>query len=204
VVHRRIDRLGHQLRGQPVPARIDRPELAYHWVEQGYISVAATITVITGSTVEQVLRAFGADPAQPQSLEDLMESTDTWVTVLDTRDAVVALEYNGYQGADPAVLTRAATERAASMYWNVNAVTQLSFAEHGRILATFEPPDEVDDEPAVAAALAGLDFDDYRHKVAKALVAIERFTGYAVTRDDLTLIEDADIAFRITEDLTEL
>jgi hypothetical protein len=159
--------------------------------------------VITGSTVEDVLRAFGADPAQPQSLEDLMESTDTWVTVLDTGDAVVALEYNGYQGADAAVLTGAATERAASMFWNVNAVTQLSFAEHGRILATFEPPDEVDDEPAVAAALAGLDFDDYRHKVAKALVAIERFTGYAVTRDDLTLIEDADIAFQIMEDLTE-
>jgi hypothetical protein len=206
VVHRRTDRLGHQLRGQPVPARIDRPELAYHWITQTSLSEAATITVITGSTVEQVLRAFGADPTQPQSLEavhdDLMtrQSIDPCVAVLDTGDAVIAVEYNGFEGADAGVLTRAATERAASMYWNVNALTRLSFAEHGRILASFEPPDDVDAGPVIAAALAGLDFEDYRHKVGKGLVAVERFTGYAVTADDLARIEEADIGFWITPD----
>src|SRR6185295_7031075 len=59
VVHRRTDRLGHQLRGQPVPARVDRPELAYRWIKETPFSEAATITVITGSTADDVLRAFG-------------------------------------------------------------------------------------------------------------------------------------------------
>lgn len=207
VVHRRTDRLGYQLRGQPVPARNDRPELAYRWIRGSWLSEAATVTVVTDSTVEQVLRAFGADPAQPQSLRAIdaeqteRQSIDPWVMVLDTGAAVVAVEYNGYRGADEAVLARAAAGRAASMYWNVNGLTRLSFAEQGRLMAAFEPRGEVDIEPVVTAAMSGLDFDDYRDRVGKGLVAVERFTGYAVTSDDLARIQAADIGFRIMPDL---
>jgi hypothetical protein len=200
VVHRSTDRLGHQLRGEPAPPRIDRPELAYHWVEQSNLSEANHHRDhrLHGGRGPARVRCRSSPTAITRGHRGPDGSTDSWVTVLDAGDAVVAVEYNGYQGADTAVLTRAASAgRAASMYWNVNVHTRLSFAEHGRILAAFEPPDDVDDEPAVAAALADLDFDDYRHTVGKALVAVERFTGYAVTLDDLTRIEHAAIAFRI-------
>jgi hypothetical protein len=54
------------------------------------------------------------------------------------------------------------------MFWNVNALTRLSFAESGHVLASFEPPEDINAGPAVAAALEGLDFDDYRDREARA------------------------------------
>jgi Family of unknown function (DUF6461) len=213
IVHHRADQLGHRLRGEPEPARPGRPEHAYRWIRDSALDVAATVTAATGLTVEEVLRAFGADPARPESLRGLDDevtarmSIDPWVAVLDIGNAVLAVEYNGWQGAQEPVLLRAsAGGRAASMYWNVNAVTRLSFAEGGRLLASFEPPyeDVIDAGPAVAAALAGLDFDDYRDKTGKGLAAVERFTGRGITAEDLRRIEAADIAFRIVPDLPSL
>ncbi|HEX8627880.1 MAG TPA: hypothetical protein VF755_06895, partial [Catenuloplanes sp.] len=66
IVHRRTDRLGHRLRGEPEPIRPPRPEHAYRWVHRSLLAVAATVTVVTGATLEQTLRAFGADPHQPE------------------------------------------------------------------------------------------------------------------------------------------
>jgi hypothetical protein len=85
-------------------------------------------------------------------------------------------------------------------------VTRLSFAEGGRLLASFEPQFEAvaDAGPAVAVALAGLDFDDYRDKTGKGLAAAERFAGRGITAEDLRRIEAADIAFRIVPDLPAL
>jgi hypothetical protein len=213
IVHRRTDRLGHRLRGEPEPAQPDRPERSYRWVSGSPLDVAATVTAATGLTAEELLRAFGADPAQPQSLRAIddevteLMSIDPWVAVLDTGDGILAVEYNGWQGSQEPVLLRAsAGGRAASMYWNVNGVTRLSFAEGGRLLASFEPPVETATGagPAVAAALAGLDFDDYRDTTGKGLVAVQRFTGRGITAEDLRLIESADIAFRIVPDLPAL
>lgn len=211
IVHQRTDRLGHRLRGEPEPARADRLERAYRWVQDSTLGIAATVTVVTGLTVEEVLHAFGADPAQPESLRDIDQDTtaqmsiDPWVAVLDTGTAVLAVEYNGFQGSyEPVLLRASAGGRAASMYWNVNAMTRLSFAEGGRLLASFEPPGEVDAGPAVTAALAALDFDDYRDKTGKGLVAVERFTGRGITAEDLSRIEAADIGFRIVPDLPAL
>jgi hypothetical protein len=211
IVHKRTDRLGYRLRGEPEPVRTPRPELAYRWVRHSVLGDAATVTVVTGMTVDDVLRAFGADPAQPESLVEISEDTlmvqslDPWVTVLDAGTAVLAVEFNGFQGSYAPLLRRAsAGGRAASMYWNVNAVTRLSLAEGGRLLASFEPPAVVDSDPAVAEALAGLDFEDYRNKEGKGLVAVQRFTGRGITEGDLALIKDADIAYRIVPDLPEL
>jgi hypothetical protein len=204
IVHKRADRLGHSLRGEPAPDRPQPPERAYRWVKHTVLSEAATVTVVTGSTAEDVLRAFGADPARPRSLRRISEDEATdmtlgpWVAVLGTGSAVLAVEYNGYQGADEDVLCRAsAGGRAASMFWNVNALTRLSFAEEGHVLAAFEPPDDIDAGLAVAAALDGLDFEDYRGTTEKGLVAVQRFTGHGITAQDLGRIEAADIAFRI-------
>lgn len=205
IVHKRTDQLGYRLRGEQVPRGPEPPERAYRWVRRSSLSMAATVTVVTGSTAADVLRAFGADPAQPESLRRITDdvaarmSVDPWVAVLEAGTAVLAVEDNGFQGVDGAVLRRASADgRAASMFWNVNAMTQLSFAEGGQVLASFEPPERVNAGPAVGAALDGLDFDDYRNKEGKGLVAVERFTGRGITAQDLEQIQTADIAFRIT------
>jgi hypothetical protein len=209
IVHKRTDQLGHRLRGEPEPARPDRPERAYRWVDDSAMSMGATVTVVTGSSTDAVLRAFGADPTRPESLRAIDEevtetmSLDPWVAVLDAGSAVVAVEYNGWQGTDESVLCRAsAGGRAASMYWSSgNGATRRSFAEGGRLLASFEWLHELEDaniEPSVAAALEGLDSDDdSRHWVGTGMVAVERFTGYGMIAADLERIEAADVAFRI-------
>src|SRR4029079_6120704 len=115
-------------------------------------------------------------------------------------------EYNGFQGAHEPVLARASSQgRAASMYWNVNALTRLSFAHRGGILLSVEDIGDIEAPPPVAETLVGLDFADYhRGKSSMGLVAVQRFTGYGMTADDLTRIESADVAFRIVPDLPTL
>jgi hypothetical protein len=211
-VHARTDRLGHRLRGEPEPRRPELPEAAYQWLRRSSLSEAATVTVVTGADIADVLRAFNADPALPESLrsiaEDLLQrqSIDPWVAVLDIGGAVLAVEYNGWQGSSEQVLTRAsASGRAASMYWNVNALTRLSFAEHGDVLLSEEPFGVLDAAPPLATTLADLDFAEFRRgKPMMGLVAVQRFTGHGFTADDLARIEAADIAFRIVPDLPTL
>jgi hypothetical protein len=207
IVHKRTDRLGHRLRGEPEPTRPGVPERAYRWLEETRLAMGATVTVVTGSTIEATLRALGADPARPESLRAIYQevaetmSLDPWIAVLDAGPAVIAVEYNGWQGTDRSVLSRAsAGGRAASMFWS-NGATRCSFAEGGRLLVSFPWLPELEDadiEPSVAAALEGLDSDDHsRHWVGAGLIAVQRFTGYGLTAEDLERIEAADIAFRI-------
>jgi hypothetical protein len=95
-VHARADRLGHRLRGEPEPPVVDRPEAQYRWIGRSRLTVAATVTVVTGLPAEEVLRAFGADPARPESLEEARETyADPWVEVLDLDGVVVAIEEKG-------------------------------------------------------------------------------------------------------------
>ena len=199
-VYARADRLGGRLRGEPEPVRPERPETAYRWLRDSALAVAATVTVVTEVGVADVLRAFGADPARPESMQAIDDFLDEWVAVLDIGGAVLAVEFNGWQGSTEEVLSRAsAGGRAASMYWNVNALTRLSFAEHGQVLLSEEPFDDLEAPPAVAPALAGLDFGDHRRgKPLMGMLAVQRFTGHGITAEDLARIEDADIGFRIT------
>ncbi|WP_433294786.1 DUF6461 domain-containing protein [Pseudonocardia sp. CA-142604] len=201
VVHKATDRLGHRLRGEPEPPVVARPEVAYRWVRGTGLGPAGTVMVVTGAEPEQVLAAFGADPAQPVPLTELFGQIgiDPWVAVLPIDGAVLALEYNGWQGAQGPVLRRASAHgSAASMYWNVNALTSLSFAREGELLASFEPPPPaLPGDPEVLAALAGLELEDYHDRVEKGLVAVERFTGRGVRAEDVALVEAAGIAYRI-------
>ncbi|HEX8628071.1 MAG TPA: DUF6461 domain-containing protein, partial [Catenuloplanes sp.] len=128
------------------------------------------------------------------------DGIDDWVTVLDAGDAVLVVEENGYLGSHPAVLSAASTTgRAASMFWNVNSVTRLSFAQGGQVLASFEPwGREESIPPDVAAVLAGLDFAEFGSRTEKGLVAVERFTGRGITPDDLAVIDEAGVGYRVT------
>jgi hypothetical protein len=163
--------------------------------------MAATFTVVTGASADEVLTAFGADPMQPVSLSECVEQfgIEPWVAVTEVSGAVVAVEYNGWQGSQEPVLRAASVGgRAASMYWNVNALTRLSFARAGVVLDGFEVLSEHESpDPHVRAALAGIDFAELGHMPEKGLVAVERFTGVGVRREDVERIDTADVAYWI-------
>ncbi|WP_433654798.1 DUF6461 domain-containing protein [Nocardia sp. CA-128927] len=208
VVHKRTDRLGHRLRGEVEPPVVAKPEDAYHWVEKSALAEAGTITVVAAGDPDTVVRAFGGDPAIPEPMEELeegaMERGDPWIAVASITDAVLAVEYNGYQGSHgPELSAVSSGTRAASLYWNVNGVTRLSFADDGRIVAAFELGEQQDD-PALEPILRDLDFGDYRHQIAKGLVAVERFTGSAFAEGDLNRVESAGIGFAVLPLLGEL
>ncbi|ASF07006.1 hypothetical protein NBRGN_072_00090 [Nocardia brasiliensis NBRC 14402] len=206
VVHKRTDRLGHRLRGEAEPPLVAEPEDAYRWVEKTALAEAGTITVVAAVDPETVVRAFGADPAVPERMDELEERAmeRPWIAVASLTDAVLAVEYNGYQGSrGPELRALSRGTRAASLYWNVNGLTQLSFAADGRIVAAFELGEQQRDR-TLEPILRDLDFDDYRNRIAKGLVAVERFTGSAFTESDLARVASAGIGFAVLPLLGEL
>jgi uncharacterized protein DUF6461 len=205
IVHKRSDRLGRRLRGEPDTPAPPAPEADHRWVRRSTLGEAATVTAVVGSTPDEVLRAFGADPAAPAALLELSsESEDPYVAVLSVGDGkVLAVELNGWQASQRPVLSGLSRRgRAASMYWNLGR-SRLSFAEAGQVLASFEPGWEP--VPAEAAELvAGMDLEDHRGTNLKGLVAVERFTGLRLREQDLTAILDTDVAYPILPLLPEL
>jgi hypothetical protein len=208
IVHKRGDRLGYVVRGEPVPYIEAPPEAAYRWIRESVLGKAATVTVVRDASSAEVLRAFGADPAEPESAQDLAQEfdLDPWVAVLPVEGGVLAVEFNGFQGSHGPVLEPLSREgRTASLFWNVNALTRLSFADNGNVLASSElgHAEEVDD-PAVNEALAGLDFGNYRDRLEKGLLAVERYTGYRLRKEDLERMVEEDVAYRILPHLPEV
>ncbi|WP_232663416.1 DUF6461 domain-containing protein [Pseudonocardia sp. TRM90224] len=207
VVHKKTDRLGHRLRGEPEPPPVEQPERVFEWVGRSVLSEAATVTVVTGADPESVVRGFGGDPAEPVSMRELLEDfgIDPWVAVLPVEGAVLAVEFNGWQGAQGPVLQALSRNgSASSSYWNVNAVRRLSFARRGVVLDSEEWTSQMRlDDPDVRAAVEGIDFDSYRNTTGKYLVPVARFTGYTFAEADYARIVEADVAYRILPLLPE-
>jgi hypothetical protein len=171
VVHKKTDRVGHRLRGEPEPERAIAPEAGLRWLPK-LLGPAATITVAMGLDVDEVVDDFEED-----------------ALAIEIDGGVVVVEANNYVGSQREVLERLSRNgKAASHFWNVNSVTRLSFARDGRLISTEEPWEEADfgNDPEVVAALAGLDFGDWRHRDAKCVTAVTRFTGSELPRDDIT------------------
>lgn len=108
---------------------------------------AACVTAATGVTEDEVIRLFGGDPggARPRVLdeelaEELPDHDTLHIAVTTAGPAVVVVEYNGFQGSREEVLRPLSRlgGRAASAYWNVDAMSQLTLAEGGFVLSAFE------------------------------------------------------------------
>jgi hypothetical protein len=171
LVHKKTDRVGHRLRGEPEPDRRIPPEAALRWLPD-LLGEAATVTVATGLGVDDVVDEFEEDSI-----------------AVEIDGGVVVVELNNWIGSDRNVLAQLSRNgKAASHYWNVNRLTKLSFARGGTLVSAAEPWEEADfgDDPEVAAALDGLDFGNWRHTDAKAITAVTRFTGAVLPEDDLT------------------
>ncbi|MDQ3789929.1 MAG: DUF6461 domain-containing protein [Actinomycetota bacterium] len=193
VVHKKTDRLGHRLRGEPEPPLVIPPYAAYRWIEKHRLHQAVTITVVRGLTATEVIRTFGGDPAAPVPLGTVTREYGyvPAVAVLDVGDVVLAVEDNGFRGADRDVLTALSRNgTAASVFWNVNADFQIAVADHGTLGYAGEPGVH----PGVPHA-EDLDFEAFRHHRAKALTVLARCTGHDLTPEDLAAIDAADQAF---------
>lgn len=193
VVHKKADRLGHRLRGEPEPPLVTPPDAEHRWIEKSPVQVAATITVVQGLTPDEVVSTFGGDPAAPVSIRSIAQRGGyvPALAVLAVDGVVVAVEDNGFQGADRATLTALSRNgKAASVYWNVNANFQFTVAEHGELRYAGHPYRD----PGAPHA-EDLDFDDVRHRNAKGLTALARFTGRGITAADLAAIYAADRAY---------
>ncbi|WP_083986677.1 DUF6461 domain-containing protein [Frankia sp. EI5c] len=204
-VHRRSDQLGYRLRGEVPPPATSQPETRYRWVRRrSGFREAATFTVVVGATPQDVVRYFDADPGAPCSLTRLRAErrTDPYLLVLPlegTDDAVLAVEESGLQGSRHAVLSAVSRHGlAASMFWNINALTRLSLAQDGEVLAAFEPgTDPIPD--VVLPLLRDLDLAGATDRVAKGLVVVERFTGHTILPEHLQRMVDDDVAYLINE-----
>ncbi len=151
---------------------------------------------MVGSAVDDVVRAFGGDPADPRPADRLRQDSGTpWVAVAVVDDAVVVFEENGYQGTRDGVLAAVSRRgRAASAFWNANALTALSFARGGEVLASFEPGPCPSDDPEVRAAFDAVDLDDPRHLEAKLVTVAALFAGHGATADDLATAVGYEVA----------
>ncbi|WP_394613486.1 DUF6461 domain-containing protein [Lentzea sp. JNUCC 0626] len=170
LVHKATDRVGHALRGEPLPPPVPRPDRPYRWIEEE-LPVAATLTIVTGLDVDDVVDHFDEDSF-----------------AIEIDGGVLVVEHNDYRGTNTDVLEHLSRNgKAASHYWNVNRLTRLSFARDGRVLGSCEPMEEADfgDDPEVLEALRDISFADWRHTDAKGIAAAVRFTGTAIPEADV-------------------
>ncbi len=146
--------------------------------------MAATFTAVRGSDEDAVIRLFGDEPgrARTMDLEDLREHYDgDLILVSRSGPAVVVVECNGYQGSREEVLRPLSRlGRAASAFWNVNAVSRLSLAEDGLVSAVLDmvvPENVFGARPdAWRSLLEGLSFG-VGAGWGEGLAAVERATG---------------------------
>jgi hypothetical protein len=188
------DRLGHRLRGEVEPAPVVRPETAYRWVNDA-IGESGTVTMVTGMALEDVLRAFGADPTRPQTEGDVRHSDRLAVGTLG--DAVVAIQFSGWEGSRPEVLRRASAQgRAATMFWSITGATRFALAEDGEVLDLFEDWSAAT-SPQVLDLAHDLDRYTYAEVIERGLVVAERVTGAALTQDFVTNLIDAGVSYQV-------
>jgi Family of unknown function (DUF6461) len=182
-------------------------EASYDWVDDPSVckvGVAGCITVVTGSSCDDILVAFGGDPTTfPEPWEYSWDSEDPTVAVVAFAGAVVAVEDNGFQGSRPEVLRSASSSgRAASVFWNVDRNMRVGLAEGGRVLCQFDPHDPGQrwgEDPGVAETLVA-DLPDDDDPVGLGMLVVERFTGVAVTRQLVSGLERVHILIPLLED----
>ncbi|CRK59148.1 hypothetical protein [Alloactinosynnema sp. L-07] len=175
------------------------------WVDTDH-DLAITLAVVVGSRADDVVRAYGGDPAAPIGARTFAESAVPvddigdygHAQVFTVADRVVVLENNGWAGSDPDTAVRASTGGGSflSAYWNVDALSRLVQAVDGKVTANLEPlfaanPPQVGD--VYPEWLDGGAFTAATYRSA-CLAVVQQQTGVAFDRKWL---ETAWSTFRI-------
>lgn len=162
---------------------------AYNWIGS-VLGDAACVTVVTGSSVAEVLGEFGADPSKFLVGDDVYGGGSSYpasVAVAAIEGGVVAVEFNGYHGSLSDLLVPLSEDgTAASIYWNVEDDNSFTCARHGRVVATVDMYDarhrdiDLPEQLISLYRLAGVDGAD---RWAVGLAMVEAFTGVPVPRN---------------------
>lgn len=189
------DRLGHRLRGEAEPPPVARPETAYRWINQSTMSESGSVTFVTGMALEDVLRAFGANPSRPLT-DDVFGNRRAAVGTIG--DVVVVIQFWDWEGSRPEVLRRVSAQgRAATMFWSITGATRFALAEGGEVLDLFEEWSEAT-SPRVLELAHDLDRYTSFEDVERGLVVAERATGAALTQEFVTSLIDAGVSYQVT------
>lgn len=126
----------------------EETERKFAWVHE---IEAWTVAVIRGPAVDEVIRIYGGDPAEPvgalrfAELDGLRDESDDAIRfhlqVAQHSKFVVVVENDGYSGAFPEIARRCSAHGGSffSVYWNINAAGFVTQAADGVIVARFEP-----------------------------------------------------------------
>ncbi|MEV0675169.1 hypothetical protein AB0I60_01465 [Actinosynnema sp. NPDC050436] len=188
VVHRRTDRLGHRLRGEPEPPIVVPPYAVHRWIGESPLQVAATVAVVRGLAPEEVL---GVLDARPRGAEPAGVGYQPLQAVLEVDGHVLVVEENNFRAADHVRLPAlSGAGRAGCLYWNVNGNYRLMLAEGGELVYQGDPV--YDGSPPQAE---GMDFADHRYRLAMGLTVISRFVGRGFSEADLGRVREEGTHF---------
>ncbi|MET7808571.1 DUF6461 domain-containing protein [Micromonospora chersina] len=164
----------------------------YGWLDESPICEAACLTFVEGMDLAAVAEGFGGSIEESVDIafdgDYVPDYGHDTVVLRQLGDWVVAIEDNGWQGTRPEVLRRLAESRVVSCFWNVNAVTRFSYANHGTVVTEFEAlfPDDRGglDPDALEELRAGLPWDDATGATEQLMLALAaRITGVEFTPD---------------------
>lgn len=165
----------------------------YAWADAEELD-AYTFTVISGKTEDDVIRAFGGDPATSRMMtshEAADEQADhlyedyELLRVVTVGEHVLAIEW-GYHGSIPEIARRSSADGGEffSVYRSVNARYQVMHAFDGRIDGIFDPFEVADDPsrdgaPELPVWAEGVTFH-METLCAESFALMERTTGAGV------------------------
>ncbi|MFI7367357.1 DUF6461 domain-containing protein [Streptomyces sp. NPDC050149] len=153
-----------------------------------------TFSVVTGKTEEEVIRAFGGDPAGSRAMTfaeaadeqaDHIHADRALLRVVTVEKHVFAIEW-GFHGSIPEIARRASSDGGEffSVHHNVLAQHQVMHARDGRVDGMFDPSvvgDAAWMEPApeIPAWAAGIPFH-LETLGSESLALLERIMGVPV------------------------
>lgn len=131
----------------------------YAWADRGEDDEmqALTISVVRGHTEDEVIEAFGGEPAASRQMSTAEASWEACqhypseyalLQVVRSGDLVVTVE-SGYRGSIPEVARRASSAGGEffAIHWDVNGRIELMHAADGRITGVLEDPSWIEDAP---------------------------------------------------------
>lgn len=155
----------------------------YDWINDERLG-SYCLYIGKGAEVAAVLSGFGA----VIETERLANATELWsfpglgsdgndvVQIGQIGNSVIVYEPNGWTGVDGAVIKEINAPGSASLFRNVNAVMQFTYARNGNIIRTFDPvlygSEGALEEERTLGFLADRDDNDL-----KSFQLIEKLTG---------------------------
>jgi hypothetical protein len=164
---------------------------SHAWIDRDPVFDAHCVSVVVGSTIEQVVLEFQADPASVRQVTFAEQrdmgmpypqgfGNDT-VQIDSLDDAIVCTEANGWAGVDEhRARALSAHGLHVACYRSVNADMQVVCARSGTLVRSFDPL--LYDRAGALPEEAGLPFGEPGASASAAFALVGRLTGIRLTR----------------------